>query len=448
MWYICNINTIGWNQKDIEGLIGAIADLAEDHIFILDKALNFIYINECSAKHFGSRKQYVMGKNLKELFLPAEYEIRKQNIMKVFKSKKPCTFISKITFPDKQRWLNTRLVPFKHKNNKDLYLLGISRDITDQKQTEEAILRAKFEWQNAIDTMPDRIALINKDYRIIRINTAMAKYLGIPIQKAVGLTCYEHLNKSMKPPPDCPLITLKVLTTSKPILDDSNNLVTAQQDITASPLIDSEGNLMGCLYINRTRDITDMKGSMNQREQMRILFRKAQHIIFVQDAEGKYTHFNSIPHFGFSNDDLIGKTPFDIFRPAEASRIWGLIKQVIKTGQEIKQVNQMENITSFEHISPIKNAVGDVISTMMVIRNIVESIKNDFTPPNCSTHTLTKREREILLLIASGYSSKQIAEKICISKTTVDTHRARIMQKCNVHKTVELVQLAIILGLQ
>ena len=366
--------------------------------------------------------------------------------MKVFKSKKPFTFINKITFPDKERWMNTRLVPFKHKNNKDLYIMGISRDITDQRQTEEAILRAKFEWQNAIDTMPDCIALINKDYRIIRVNKAMAKYLGVSLQKAVGLTCYEHLNKSMQPHPDCPLITHKVLTESKPIFDDGNKLVTAQQHITASPLIDSEGNLMGCLYIDRTRDIPDMKGPVNQREQIRNLLRNAQHIIFVQDAEGKYTLFDSIPNFGFSNGDFMGKTPFDIFRPAEASRIWALTKQVIETGQEIKQLNQIEDIMSFEHISPIKNAAGDVISTMMVIRNIVESIKKDFIPADCSVHNLTKRELEILSLIASGYSSRQIAEKLYISKTTVDTHRARIMQKCNIHKTADLVQLAIKLG--
>jgi PAS domain S-box-containing protein len=435
------------DQKDISGLISNIADRAEDDIFIIDKTLTIIYMNAYAAKCFNFQQQDIIGKNFKELFPPDEYKIRKQNIMKVFRSKKPCTFISKITFPDKERWLNTRLVPFKNKNNKDLYLMGISRDITDQKQTEEAILRAKFEWQNAIDTIPDCIALINTDYRIIRVNKAMARYLGIPVQKAVGLTCYEHLNKSMKPHLGCPLVTHMVLTTSGPIFDDSNKLVVAQQNITASPLIDSEGNLMGCLHINRTRDITDIKGQVNQRKQIQDLLRNTQHIIFVQDTEGRYTFFDSIPKVGFSNGDFMGKTPFNIFRHAEASRIWKLTKQVIETGQEVKQFNQIEDIMSFEHISPIKNAVGDVISTMMVIRNIVESVKKDFTTSDCPAHNLTKRELEILGVIASGYSSRQIAEKLNISKTTVETHRARIMQKCNLHKTADLVQLAIKLGI-
>ena len=61
-------------------IIENIPESADDDIFVLDKKLDIIYINECSAKHFGSRKHYIIGKNLKDIFPPAEYEIRKQNL--------------------------------------------------------------------------------------------------------------------------------------------------------------------------------------------------------------------------------------------------------------------------------------------------------------------------------------------------------------------------------
>jgi len=60
---------------------------------------------------------------------------------------------------------------------------------------------------------------------------------------------------------------------------------------------------------------------------------------------------------------------------------------------------------------------------------------------------LTLREREILQLIAEGYTSKQIAEKKFISVKTVENHRANIMNKLDIHETASLVRYAIKIGL-
>ena len=60
---------------------------------------------------------------------------------------------------------------------------------------------------------------------------------------------------------------------------------------------------------------------------------------------------------------------------------------------------------------------------------------------------ITAREREVLCLIAIGLSCKEIAKKLFISVKTVETHRARIMDKLNVHKTAKLVKYAMETGL-
>jgi DNA-binding NarL/FixJ family response regulator len=61
--------------------------------------------------------------------------------------------------------------------------------------------------------------------------------------------------------------------------------------------------------------------------------------------------------------------------------------------------------------------------------------------------TLTRREREILKLIAEGFKSKEIADYLCISVHTVETHRSTLMKKLNLHNTAGLVALAIEKGL-
>jgi two-component system response regulator NreC len=60
---------------------------------------------------------------------------------------------------------------------------------------------------------------------------------------------------------------------------------------------------------------------------------------------------------------------------------------------------------------------------------------------------LTLREREILQLIAEGFTSRQIAEKKYISVKTVENHRANIMNKLGIHETAGLVRYAIQIGL-
>jgi DNA-binding NarL/FixJ family response regulator len=56
---------------------------------------------------------------------------------------------------------------------------------------------------------------------------------------------------------------------------------------------------------------------------------------------------------------------------------------------------------------------------------------------------LTPREKEILGLIAEGYTNPQIAEKIFLSSFTVDSHRKNLLAKLNVKNTATLIKLAV-----
>jgi DNA-binding NarL/FixJ family response regulator len=60
---------------------------------------------------------------------------------------------------------------------------------------------------------------------------------------------------------------------------------------------------------------------------------------------------------------------------------------------------------------------------------------------------LTEREREVLVLIAEGLSSKEIAQQLGHAPKTAEAHRASLMRKLGVHKTSSLVRIAIRDGL-
>ena len=60
-----------------------------------------------------------------------------------------------------------------------------------------------------------------------------------------------------------------------------------------------------------------------------------------------------------------------------------------------------------------------------------------------STFELTPREAEVLVLIAQGFTSKEIALQLGMSFKTAVCHRSRLMAKLDVHETASLVRYAI-----
>jgi two-component system response regulator NreC len=80
-----------------------------------------------------------------------------------------------------------------------------------------------------------------------------------------------------------------------------------------------------------------------------------------------------------------------------------------------------------------------------VIKKYIEITKDIDKKANYKE--LTSREREILQLIAESYSNKEIAKLLYISVKTVETHRTHLMDKLDIHNSVELTKYAIHKGI-
>jgi DNA-binding NarL/FixJ family response regulator len=78
-----------------------------------------------------------------------------------------------------------------------------------------------------------------------------------------------------------------------------------------------------------------------------------------------------------------------------------------------------------------------------VIKDYVRRVGGEESP----LERLTPRQREILQLIAEGATTKEIAKTLRISVKTVETHRAQLMERLNIHDVAGLVRYAIKIGL-
>jgi two-component system response regulator NreC len=89
-------------------------------------------------------------------------------------------------------------------------------------------------------------------------------------------------------------------------------------------------------------------------------------------------------------------------------------------------------------------ARGDGYISPAVSGALLSDYRQNVTDP---ADLLSNREREVLRLIAEGKTNKEIASRLNLSVYTVDSHRAKIMEKLNLHSTGELVRFAIKHGL-
>jgi DNA-binding NarL/FixJ family response regulator len=90
---------------------------------------------------------------------------------------------------------------------------------------------------------------------------------------------------------------------------------------------------------------------------------------------------------------------------------------------------------------------GETYLTPRVSRTVVEGMLGDAAPGADPLAGLTQRQREILQLIAEGRSTKEIAGILDVSVKTVETHRARLMERLGIYDVAGLVRFAIKAGL-
>lgn len=96
-------------------------------------------------------------------------------------------------------------------------------------------------------------------------------------------------------------------------------------------------------------------------------------------------------------------------------------------------------------LSAIRNvANGNAFLSPAIADVIVTDFRKHVSNP---IDLLTAREREVLYLIAEGQTNKEVAKRLNLSVYTIEAHRSRIMEKLNLHSSVDLVRFAIRHGL-
>lgn len=175
---------------------------------------------------------------------------------------------------------------------------------------EAALVQARDEWESTFNSIPDLIAVIGTDHRIIRINRAMADRLGIAPEKAVGLPCFEAVHSSREIPGSCPMTLL--------LRDGMGHTTEVHEErlggdylVTVSPIRDNRGALTGIIHV--ARDITERKrvedALRESEERYRAIIENIEDVFFRFDRDSRLVMVSPSagPVFGYASaEEMIG----------------------------------------------------------------------------------------------------------------------------------------------
>jgi len=117
-----------------------LAESAQDCIFIIDREGKVQYVNRSGAREFGWGPDQMRGRSIMDLFPPHTAKRQWDNICKVIQSGQGLlNSETKVIFPGREAWMNTSLMPLGTEHGQVTQVLGISRDMTERKQIEEAL---------------------------------------------------------------------------------------------------------------------------------------------------------------------------------------------------------------------------------------------------------------------------------------------------------------------
>ncbi|MBW2216610.1 MAG: PAS domain S-box protein [Deltaproteobacteria bacterium] len=214
------------------------------------------------------------------------------------------------------------------KTNEELHA-----EIIERKRAEKAISQAKEEWEKTFDAVPDLIAILDKNHRIVRVNKAMADRLGLSPGDAVGLTCYEHVHGTKEPPSFCP---------HSKLLEDGQRHVTEVQEerlggyflVSVSPLHDTGGRLIGSVHT--AHDIIERKRAEEALQQSEEKYRRLANllpqVVFETDKKGNLNFANRLAFdiFGYTEDNFKkGLNALQMIIPEDRDKAWQRMQRIM-----------------------------------------------------------------------------------------------------------------------
>ena len=160
-----------------EDLYRTLAETSPDLIFVIGRDDRVEYVNTFASAMVRKTADQIIGGPRSALFPPEVARNQKKALDIVFETATPIRNEGVLTFSGRIHWFDHFLTPLKDADNHVRSVLGISRDITERKNTEKKLRDSEQLYQRLLEQSFDAIA-IHKDGKIAYLNKRAAEILG------------------------------------------------------------------------------------------------------------------------------------------------------------------------------------------------------------------------------------------------------------------------------
>ncbi len=132
----------------------------------------------------------------------------------------------------------------------------LQKELAERERAEEDLRRSEAEWERTFNSVPDLIAILDNQHRIVRVNRSMAQQLGGKPEDFVGANCFACVHGASAPHELCPH-SLTLQDCREHVAEIREEHLGGEFVISTTPLIDERGEMAGVVHV--ARDITERK---------------------------------------------------------------------------------------------------------------------------------------------------------------------------------------------
>ncbi len=285
------------------------------------------------------------------------------------------------------KWLETDAEPAFDGVGNFAGIRGVSRDITERKRAEEALLHAAKEWRRTFDAVADVVFLIDRDHEILRVNRAATQRFGKNFDGIIGESCYRLIHGRNKPAPDCSHICA-LASGDQERREFYEPTVEAFFEATVSPVRGNGGELVGSVHV--LRDVTERtRAEEALRESRDFLDRILNGMyegvtVIGRDYEIQAVNRCFAEQYGETREGLIGRYCHEVThwnpKPCSDPEHPCPLESVFATGEpfrveHVHKDREGKEVTVEIYAFPLFNGNGEVESVVEITNDVTERKK-------------------------------------------------------------------------